>query len=95
MRPASILRIVVLPHPLGPTIATNSDCLMSKLTSSQALHRTVFGLVELVDVLQANEWFSHNLPVCGSGRGDPSPLPVITSYFFGAYGASDRNSLVK
>ncbi len=36
IRPATILRMVVLPQPLGPTIATNSDCLMSMLTSAQA-----------------------------------------------------------
>ena len=35
-RPATILRMVVLPQPLGPTIATNSDCRMSRLTSTQA-----------------------------------------------------------
>src|SRR5450759_47283 len=28
--------MVVLPQPLGPTIATNSDCLMSRLMSLQA-----------------------------------------------------------
>ena len=36
MSPATILRIVVLPHPLGPTIATNSDWRMSRVTSTHA-----------------------------------------------------------
>ena len=35
-RPATILRMVVLPQPLGPTMATNSDCRMSRSMSAQA-----------------------------------------------------------
>jgi hypothetical protein len=35
-KPATILRMVVLPQPLGPTMATNSDCLMSMVTSAHA-----------------------------------------------------------
>jgi hypothetical protein len=35
-KPATILRMVVLPQPLGPTIATNSDCLMSMVTFAHA-----------------------------------------------------------
>ena len=34
--PATILRMVVLPQPLGPTMATNSDWRMSRSTSAQA-----------------------------------------------------------
>ena len=34
--PATIFMMVVLPQPLGPTIATNSDSRMSRLTSAQA-----------------------------------------------------------